>query len=50
MAMNSGEDLLMRMGNNMAMNIDSDELHIISGWSNDDKEDSTNPFHLIFSF
>ena len=28
----------MRMGDNMAMDMDSGELHIISGWSNDEDE------------
>ena len=36
MAIDSDGDLLMRMGDDMAMNLDSGELHIISGWSNDD--------------
>lgn len=38
MAIDSNRDLLMRMGDNMAMDMDSGELHIISGWS-DDKDD-----------
>lgn len=37
MAINSDGDLLMRMGDNMAMDMDSGELHIISSWS--DEED-----------
>lgn len=36
MAMDSGGNLLMRMGNNMAMDMDSGELHIISDWSDDE--------------
>ena len=36
MAIDSDEDLLMRMGDNTAIDMDSGELHIISGWSNDD--------------
>ena len=36
MAIDSDGDLLMRMSDNMAMDMDSGELHIISGWSNDD--------------
>ena len=32
-------DLLMRMGDNMAMDMDSGELHIISGWSDDEDDD-----------
>ena len=38
MAIDSDGNLLMRMGNNMAMDLDSGELHIISGWSNDEDE------------
>lgn len=30
-------DLLKRMGDNMAMDMDSGELHIISGWNEDDE-------------
>lgn len=37
MAIDSDGDLLIRMGDNMAM--DSGELHIISGWSNDEDDD-----------
>ena len=33
------DDLLMRMGDNMAMDMDSGELHIISGWSDDEDND-----------
>ena len=29
-------DLLRRMGDNMAMDMDSGELHIISDWSDDE--------------
>ena len=39
MAIDSDGDLLMRMGDNMAMNMDSGELHIISGWSDDEDDD-----------
>ncbi len=39
MAIDSDGDLLMRMGNNMAMDMDSGELHIISGWPNEDDDD-----------
>lgn len=38
MAIDSDGNLLMRMGNNMTMDMDSGELHIISGWP-DDKND-----------
>ena len=39
MAIDSEGDLLMRMGSNMAMDMDSGELHIISGWSNEEDDD-----------
>lgn len=39
MAIDSDGDLLIRMGDNIAMDIDSGELHIISGWSNDEDND-----------
>jgi hypothetical protein len=39
MAIDSDGDLLMRMGDNMAMDMDSGELHIISGWPNEDDDD-----------
>ena len=39
MAMDTDVDLLMRMGDNMAMDMDSGELHIISGWSDDEDDD-----------
>ena len=40
MAMDSEGNMMMRMGNGMAMDMTSGELHIISGWETDeDKED-----------
>lgn len=36
MAIDSDGDLLMRRGDNMAMNMVSGDLHFISGWSDDD--------------
>lgn len=39
MAIDSDGDLLIRMGDNIAMDIASGELHIISGWSNDEDDD-----------
>ena len=36
MAIDSDGDLLMRMGDNMAMNMVSGDLHFISCWSDDD--------------
>lgn len=39
MAIDSDGDLLMRMGDNMAIDMDSGELHIISGWPDDEDDD-----------
>ena len=39
MAMDFEEHMMMRMGDGMAMDMDSGELHIISGWP-DDGEDN----------
>ena len=39
MAIDSDGDLLMRIGNNMAKDMDSGEMHIISGWPNEDDDD-----------
>ena len=39
MAIDSDGDLLMRMSDNMPMDMDSGEVHIISGWSNDEDDD-----------
>ena len=39
MSIVSDGDLLMRMGDNMAMDMDSGELHIISGWPDDEDDD-----------
>lgn len=38
MAISSDGDMLMRMGDNMAMDMETGDLHFISGWSNDDDE------------
>lgn len=38
-AIDSDGGLLIRMGDDMAMDMDSGELHIISGWSNDEDDD-----------
>ncbi len=38
-AIDSDGDLLIRMGDDMAMDMDSGELHIISGWPNDEDDD-----------
>lgn len=39
MAIDSDGDLMMRMGNNMAMDMDTGDIHMISSWPNDDDED-----------
>ena len=39
MARDSDGDLMMRMGNNMAMDMDTGDIHMISSWPNDDDED-----------
>ena len=39
MAIDSDGDLLMRMGDYMAMDMDSGELHIISGWPDEENDD-----------
>ena len=40
MAIASDGNLLMRMGENMVMDMDTGDLHIISLWSNDDEDDA----------
>lgn len=37
MAMDSDGNLMSRFGDNMAMDMTSGELHIISGWSDEDE-------------
>ena len=39
MAIDSNGDLLMRLGDNMAMDMDTGDIHMISSWPNDDDED-----------
>lgn len=39
MGIDSDGDLYIRMGDNMAMDMDTGELHITSGWRNDDDDD-----------
>ena len=39
MAIDSDGDLLMRMGDNMAMDMDSGNIHFISGWLDDNDND-----------
>ena len=38
MAMDSGGDLVMRMGDEMARDMDTGDIHMISSWSDDDEE------------
>lgn len=38
MAMDSEGHMMMRMGDSMAMDMDSGELHMVSNWDNDDDE------------
>lgn len=42
MGMSSDGDMLMRMGDNMVMNMDTGDLEMISGWPEDDSR--RNPF------
>lgn len=35
-AINSDGDMLMCMGDNMAMDMETSDIHFISGWSDDD--------------
>lgn len=38
MAMDSEGHMMMRMGDSMAMDMDSGELHMVSNWDDDDDE------------
>ena len=38
MAMDSDGDLMMRMGDHMAMDMDTGGIHMISSWPDDDEE------------
>mgnify|MGYP004607823291 CR=1 FL=1 len=38
-AIDSNGNLMTRVGNNMAMDMDSGELHIVSGWPNDEDDE-----------
>lgn len=38
MAIDSAGDMLMRMGNNMAMDMKSGDIHFISRWSAEDDD------------
>lgn len=37
MAMDSNRDLMIRLGSNMALDLESGDLHMVMGW--DDEED-----------
>ena len=39
MAIDSDGNMMMRMSDNMAMDLDSGDIHIISSWSNDDEDE-----------
>lgn len=39
MAIDSDGNMMMRMGDNMALDMDSGELHIISSWEDEDEDD-----------
>ena len=36
MGIDSDGNMMMRVGDNMAMDMDSGELHMVSGWDDDD--------------
>ena len=38
LAMDSDGDLMMRMGDNLAMDLDSGDLHLIFGWDDDEDD------------
>ena len=38
MAIDSNGDLMMRMGNNMAMDMDTGDIHFVSSWPDDDDD------------
>ena len=37
--MDSEGDMILRMSDNMAMDMDSGEIHMISDWNNDDDDE-----------
>lgn len=39
MSIDSDGDFMMSMGDNMAMDMDTIDIHFISSWCNDDDED-----------
>ena len=38
MEIDSDGDLMMRIGDNMAMDMDTGDIHLISSWSTDDED------------
>ena len=38
MGMDSDGNMMMRVGDNMALDMDSGELHFVSGWDDDDDD------------
>ncbi len=36
--MDSNGNLMVRMGDNLAMDMDSGDIHMISGWNDDEEE------------
>ena len=39
MGIDSNGDLHMRMGRNMSMNMNTGEIHMVSGWDDDEDDD-----------
>ena len=39
MAIDSNGNLMMRMGDNMAMDMDTGDIHLVSSWSDDNDDD-----------
>ena len=39
MAIDSNGDLMMRRGDNMAMDMDTGDIHLVSSWPDDDDDD-----------
>ena len=37
--MDSDGNMMMRMGDNMAMDMDSGDIHLVSSWPDDDEDD-----------
>ena len=38
MGIDSDGDVMMRMGDNMAMDLETGEMHIVSGWKDDNND------------